>query len=131
MVCVDTSFLVALERRDSMALEKLQEFERNGEVIYTTAITVTEFYRGAYASKDKTRALRDAKGLLDKFAILELDYESGRICGEIASQSIKSNPIGDKYLIIASIALANKQVLITTKDKKHFKRIPGLQVQDS
>jgi len=118
MVCVDTSFLVALERRDSMALEKLQEFERNGEVIYTTAITVTEFYRGAYASKDKTRSLRDAKGLLDKFAILDLDYESGRICGEMAAQSLKSNPtIGDKDLIIASIAIANKQVLITTSDK--------------
>jgi tRNA(fMet)-specific endonuclease VapC len=42
--------------------------------------------------------------------------------------AIKSSPIGESDLLIASIALANKQALIT-KNKKHFERIPGLQVE--
>ncbi len=127
MVCIDTSFLVALERGDGGTLEKMQELEECGEVVYATAVTVAEYYRGAYGSKDRARALRDAKGLLDGFAILDLDYESGKICGELA-HSLKSDTIGDRDLFIASIALSNKQTLIT-RNKKHFERVPGLQVE--
>lgn len=127
MVCIDTNFLVALERRDKDALEKMQELEDNHDVVYTTAVTVAECYRGAYGSKDRTRALNDIKGLLDRFAILHLDYESGKIWGELA-QSLKSNTIGDRDLFIASIAVSNKQVLIT-KNRKHFERVSGLLVE--
>ena len=126
MVCVDTSFLVALERRDKDALEKMQELEDGGELVYATAVTVAEYYRGAYGAKDRPRALRDAKDMLDRFAILNLDYESGRIWGEL-TQSLKSDTIGDRDFFIASIALANKQTLIT-RNKKHFERVPGLKV---
>jgi tRNA(fMet)-specific endonuclease VapC len=126
MVCVDTNFLVALERRDKDAIEKMQELEDNGDVVYTTAVTVAECYRGAYGSKDQARALNDVKGLLDRFAIFHLDYESGKIWGELA-QSLKSDTIGDRDLFIASIAISNNQILIT-KNKKHFERVLGLQV---
>ncbi|MBI5147148.1 MAG: type II toxin-antitoxin system VapC family toxin [Thaumarchaeota archaeon] len=127
MVCVDTDFLVALERSDKNALEKMQEFVSGGDIVYVTAVTVAEFYRGAYGSKDRTKALNDVKGLLDRFAILNLDYESGKIWGEMA-KLLKSVTIGDRDLFIASMALSNKQVLIT-KNKKHFERVPGLQVE--
>lgn len=127
MVCVDTSFLVALERRDKGALEKMRELEDAGEVVHATAVTVAEYYRGAYGSKDRVRALKDVRGLLDRFVILDLDYESGRIWGELA-QSLKSGMIGDRDLFIASIALANKQAVIT-RNKKHFERVPGLEVE--
>jgi tRNA(fMet)-specific endonuclease VapC len=127
MVCVDTNFLVAIERSDKNALEKMQELVDGGDVVYVTTVTIAEFYRGAYGSKDRTKALNDAKGLLDRFAILNLDYESGKIWGELA-QSLKSVTIGDRDLFIASIALSNKQVLIT-KNKKHFERVPGLQME--
>jgi predicted nucleic acid-binding protein len=124
MVCVDTSFIIAIERQDHAALEKLQKLADSGEVLYTTAISVAECYRGAYGSKDKTVALREVKELLDLFAILNLDQDSGRIWGELA-ESTKSYTIGDRDLFIASIALANGQSLITG-NKKHFERIPGL-----
>lgn len=127
MVCADTSFLVALERGDGGTLEKMRELEVRGEVVSVTAVTVAEYYHGAYGSKDRARALRDAKGLLDRFAILDLDYESGKIWGEL-SHTMKSGIIGDRDLFIASIALSNKQTLIT-RNKKHFERVPGLQVE--
>ena len=48
-----------------------------------------------------------------------------RLYGEL-----KSNTIGDRdHLFIASIALANKQALVT-KNKKHFERVPDLQVEE-
>jgi tRNA(fMet)-specific endonuclease VapC len=127
MVCVDTSFIVALERREPSALQKMQELEDKDEAVYTTSVTVAELYRGAYGSKDRTRTLKDAKSLLDLFAILSLDYESGKVWGELV-HSMKSDTIGDRDLFIASIALSNKQVLIT-KNKKHFERVPGLEVE--
>ncbi|NOJ27075.1 MAG: PIN domain nuclease, partial [Nitrososphaera sp.] len=52
---------------------------------------------------------------------------SGRIWGELA-QSLKSDTIGDRDLFIACIALSNKQTLIT-RNKKHFERVSGLQVE--
>jgi tRNA(fMet)-specific endonuclease VapC len=127
LVCADTSFIIALERHDKGAIQKMQELEGKGEVACTTSVTVAELYRGAYGSKDREKALKDAQDLLGLFVILSFDYESGRIWGELA-HSMKSDTIGDRDLFIASIALANKQVLIT-KNKKHFERIPDLQIE--
>lgn len=128
LVCVDTSFLVALEHRDEKALEKLQELQKSNETIHITAISVAEYYRGAYTVRDRIRALRDARGLLGRFAVLDLDYEAGRIWGELA-HLLKSKIIGDRDLFIASIALANRQIFIT-RNKKHFEHVPGLQVEE-
>ena len=41
---------------------------------------------------------------------------------------VYSNPIGESDILIASIALANKQTVIT-RNKRHFERVPGLQVE--
>ena len=101
--------------------------EARGEVVCVTAVTVGEYYHGAYGSEDRARAIRDAKGLLERFVILDLDYESGKMWGELA-YSKKSDMIGDRDLFIASIALSNKQTLIT-RNKKHFERLSGLLVE--
>jgi tRNA(fMet)-specific endonuclease VapC len=58
--------------------------------------------------------------------LLALDRDSAKAAGAIND---KSNPIGESDLLIASIVLANKQVLIT-RNKKHFERISGLKVED-
>ena len=124
MVCVDTSFLIALERHDGGALEKLKHLADRGEAIYTTAISVAECYRGAYGSKDRPKALKDVKELLELFAILDLDYESARTWGELA-ESMRSNQISDRDLFIASIALVKGQSILTG-NRRHFERVPGL-----
>lgn len=55
------------------------------------------------------------------------DYESARLWGHLSAE-LKSNTIGDPDLLIASIALSNKQVLVT-RNKKHFERVPELEVE--
>ena len=127
MVCVDTCFLVALERREGGALEKMRDLADRGEVVYVTAVSIAEFYRGAYGSRDRDKALRDAKGLLELFAVLNLDYASGRLWGELA-ETMKSSAIGDRDLFVASIALVNMQAVIT-ENRRHFERVPGLVVE--
>lgn len=102
----------------------MRELEERGETVYVTAITVAELYHGSYTSKDRARALGYSGELLGRFAILNLDYESGRILGQLAA-SMRSNTIGDRDLFIASIAIANRQTLIT-ENKKHFEREAGL-----
>lgn len=128
MVCADTSFLVALERREAGALEKVRELDDRGEAVFITAVSVAEFFRGAYGAKDRDRALREARGLLGLFVVLDLDFEAGRLWGEL-SEVMKSNPIGDRDLFIACIALANRQGIVTG-NLKHFERVPGLVVED-
>ena len=127
MVCADTSFLVALERRDVKALEKLDKLGDRGETVFVTTITVAEFYRGAYGSKHRDPALAEARSLLGLFAVLDLDHDSGRLWGEL-SAAMKSASIGDRDLFIASIAITNRQGIITG-NTKHFERVSGLVVE--
>ncbi len=42
--------------------------------------------------------------------------------------ALKGEPIGDLDTLIASIALTNRQILVT-KNKAHFEKIPGLVVE--
>jgi tRNA(fMet)-specific endonuclease VapC len=128
MVCVDTDFIIDLGRKNQKALEKLEKFEKNSENIFTTAVTVAELYHGANRARDKVRALADVKGDLARFSVLNLDYDAAMLWGELAER-LKSNSIGELDLFIASIALANKQTLIT-RNVKHFERVPKLQVED-
>lgn len=67
------------------------------------------------------------KRLLDSLELITLDHESARMAGALDA-AINSNPISESTLLIASIALSNKQALVT-KNRRHFERIPGLQVE--
>ncbi len=125
--CADTDFLIDLKDQDDKAMAKVEELESKGETLSTTAINVAEFYFGVYRSNDKERALIEANALLEPFAILDLDFESARLYGELAG-NLKSNMVAPLDLLIASIVLSNKQRLLT-RNKKHFTRIPGLNVE--
>jgi tRNA(fMet)-specific endonuclease VapC len=125
MVCLDTDFLVAYLRKDSAAKSKLEELETMQEPLHTTIINAFELYKGAHKSKDSKTELAKVEILLDAFFLLALDRDSAKAAGALHD---KSNPIGESDLLIGSIALANKQTLIT-RNIKHFERVPGLKVE--
>jgi tRNA(fMet)-specific endonuclease VapC len=126
LVCLDTDILIDMDRKDEKVISRVAELADNGELLFTTIINVAEYYAGASKSKDK-KAVETARDYLRQFSILLLEEDSavlwGRLCGEL-----KSTAIGDRDLFIASIALANKQTLIS-RNTKHFARVPGLQVE--
>ncbi len=127
MVCVDTDFLIDLSNREEKVLKKLKEIGAKGQTVYTTTISMGEYYTGAYRSPDRESKVAKAKEFLKAFAPLTADRESARLWGQLSAE-LKSNTIGDLDLLIASIALSNKQTLIT-RNKKHFERVSGLQVE--
>ncbi|MEM2140489.1 MAG: type II toxin-antitoxin system VapC family toxin [Nitrososphaera sp.] len=125
MACLDTDFLVAYLRNDPKARSKLEELESTDEPVHTTIINAFELYKGAFKARDTRNELARVDKLLDAFFILMLDRNAAQSAGALHD---KSNPIGESDLLIASIALSNNQTLIT-KNKKHFEKVPGLQVE--
>ena len=127
MVCVDTDFLIDLSNREEKAVEKLKEIRASGDIVYTTTISMGEYYTGAYRSSNKETRVAKAKEFLKAFVPMTIDHESARLWGQLSAE-LRSNTIGDLDLLIASISLSNKQILLT-RNKKHFERVPGLQVE--
>jgi tRNA(fMet)-specific endonuclease VapC len=126
LACLDTDCLIDLDRKDEKAVAKVAELAGSGELLFTTIINVAEYYAGAFGSKTKGAA-ENARDYLSQFSVLMLDEGSALVWGRLYGE-LKSSTIGDRDLFIASIALANKQALIT-RNKKHFERVPGLEVE--
>ena len=126
MACLDTDCLIDLAKNDEKAIAKVAQLSDSGELLFTTIISVAEYYAGTFRSKTKG-AVESARDYLRQFSVLVLDEDSALLWGRLYSE-LKSSAIGDRDLFIACIALANKQTLVTRK-KKHFERVPGLQVE--
>ena len=132
MVCFDTDFLIAYLQNNSAAIKKLEELVQQqagrDTAAMTTTVNAAELWKGVYRSKEKQKEeFAKVKWLLDSLELITLDSESARMVRELDA-AIKTSPIGESDLLIASIALANKQTVIT-RNKKHFERVPGLQVE--
>jgi len=126
MVCLDTSVLVALIRKDQAAIDGLTaEAERGGKVS-TTVVNLCELYSGAYGSKNPQKELAKVQDLVSDLGVLELDAGAAKRYGELVNDAtLRRAPIGDFDLIIASIALEQEEKLVT-RNVKHFSRVPGL-----
>ena len=129
MVCLDTSVLVALIRKDQAAMNKLKTEAEAGGTVSTTTVNLCELYAGAYGSKAPQRELQRVQDLLSQMGILELDVDATKRYGELVNDDVlKREPIGDFDLMIASIALQQNEKLVT-RNVKHFDRVPGLVVE--
>ena len=129
MVCLDTSFLIALIRRDNDAEEKLELYTRANEEITTTPICASELYSGAYRSQKKETEVKKVKEYLSRIQLLEFSSQAcekfGRVKSELES---KGTPVGDFDIMIAAIALTHAQSVLT-RDVDHFQKISGLAVE--
>ena len=65
--------------------------------------------------------------LLDEILITPVDPTAATIFDKL--RQAKLGKIGHADLLIASIALANKAVLVT-RNRKHFEKIPGLIIEN-
>jgi len=129
MVCLDTSILVALIRRDQAAIDGLTAEAERGGTVSTTVVNLCELYSGAYGSKNPQKELAKVQDLVSNLGLLELDAGAAKRYGELVNDAtLKRAPIGDFDLIIASIALQQEEKLVT-RDVKHFGRVPGLATE--
>ncbi len=129
MVCLDTSFLIALIRREASAERKLESYTDKGEALTTTAISAAELFEGAYASSRRAVEAAKVREILGRVELLELSLPVCEIYGKLVNDLRRRGvPIGDLDTLIASAALANRQILVT-RNKDHFERVPGLIVE--
>jgi tRNA(fMet)-specific endonuclease VapC len=129
MVCLDTSVLVQIIRKEKKAVERLRTASDNDANVSTTMINVCELYVGAYRSKDPQKELEKVRCVVSALRVLELGDGASRRYGELAnSQVLKRNPIGDFDLMISCVALEFEEIL-ATHNAGHFSRVPGLRIE--
>jgi tRNA(fMet)-specific endonuclease VapC len=128
MVCLDTSFLVALIRREEPAERKLEELLSRGERLSTTPITVCELFKGVYRSSRRLLEAERVKGLLGYLEVLSFSVDAYERYGKlVAAEPLHGSPIGDMDAMIAAIALTHSESVLTM-NLRHFERVPGLLV---
>jgi tRNA(fMet)-specific endonuclease VapC len=127
LVCLDSDFLIDLSKKRANAISKMEELKSKREPIYTTAINAAELYRGTHGSQNKEQAINACKQFLQSFSLLTLEHQSAELWAKL-SHDLKSNTISPLDLMIASIAIVNKQVLLT-RNLDHFKRVDGLKIE--
>lgn len=129
MVCLDTSFIIALLRRDERALAKLEEYTATQTRLTTTPITACELFKGAYKSNKREKELQKAKKTLSFLEVLNFSIEASERYGRLmASEGLQGAPIGDLDAMIAGIALTHGESVVTS-NLKHFERVEGLRVE--
>ncbi len=134
MVLLDTTALVDFGRGADTAEHRrvrlvLRELLLRGETLFTSRINETEFRVGPEMSDQRQRELERVQRVLSGIAILEFDAHASQYYAVIKSAMFKSGrPTGDCDTMIAAVALAHGQVLLT-RNRRHFENIPGLAVQ--
>jgi tRNA(fMet)-specific endonuclease VapC len=128
LVCLDTSFIIALIRRDERALAKLEEYTASETRLTTTPITACELFKGAYKSSKREKELLKVRAILSFLEVLSFSVEASERYGRLmASEGLHGAPIGDFDAMIASLALSHGEAIITS-NLKHFERVEGLHV---
>ena len=129
MVCLDTTFLADLMRKDKAANKKLIDLCKDNNDLCTTIINIAELYYGAYKSNNLHKEKEKMKQILNRFNVLEMDDAGAEKFGEIKSSLAKTGQlVADRDVLTAAILLAKGENFIVTRNMKDFGRIPHLTV---
>ena len=129
MVCLDTSFLIALLRRDLLAEKKLAGYVSDDVKLSTTFINVCELFKGAYRSKRRAVEVEKVKSVLSFMEVLDFSIDACERFGKLVNElPLLNYPVGDMDTLIACLALSHGEPVLTS-NRKHFERIPGLLVE--
>ena len=133
MALLDTTALVDLGRRPQVPAHQhvraaIQRLLADGQMLFTSRINEAEFRVGPEMSRERQRELDRVERVLEAIVILEFDSEAARRYAVIKAAMLRrGSPVGDCDALIASVALANGQLLLT-RNPRHFRDIPGLIV---
>lgn len=95
-----------------------------------TVITECELYYGAYKSAKREQNIAVVDALRRRMMTLHTSPETGPVYGALkADLERRGEILDDADILIASISLAHRRVLVT-HNAKHFRRIPGLTIED-
>lgn len=126
---LDTSIIIEILRKN----EKTRVFlaSNKDNIIITSTLCAMEIFTGIYkCNREKRNAhLEEARILFESFYdVISFNSSHAQIAGEIKADLSKSGEfIGDMDILIASTALANQAIMVTS-NPKHFSRIKNLKI---
>jgi tRNA(fMet)-specific endonuclease VapC len=125
---LDTNICIALLKgSDPKLIKKIRKYPPSCYNI--CSIVKAELLYGAYKSKNVDTNLSVLEKFFAEFPSLPFDDNSAEYYGTIRTALVKAGtPIGANDLLIASIAQANRLVLMT-RNKREFSRVPGLKCE--
>ena len=126
---LDSDIVIELLRGRSLYLaQKLSA--TSSEQVSISTVTVSELSFGARRSLDPDRSLALCRQFCSSFRILPLDEAAAERAAEVrAYLEDRGQRIGAYDILIAGIALAHGQVLVT-HNTREFERFPGLALED-
>jgi predicted nucleic acid-binding protein len=131
LACLDTDVLVDLTGRSGRALAQraiasVLSIRGTGEEICTTRFNAAELYLGVELSNDRRRQQLAVQSILSRMRVLDFDDRAARQYARIVSILTRLGlPIGEVDSLIASVALANGESLVT-RNVRHFRVVAGL-----
>lgn len=93
-----------------------------------SAITVAELWYGAERSDDPARRRAVFHEFLKPYEVVPFDRRAGEHHGRLRHE-LRHQPIGERDLLIAAIAVANGYTVVTSNTGE-FRRVLGLGVED-
>lgn len=133
MACLDTSILIDLmDARPSPTRQRartiIHELKTAQEQLFTTRINLAELYVGIERASDAFQEERRMTRALASIEVLELDERGARVYGQLQADLLdRGLPCGEMDVLIAAIALTNRQRVVT-RNARHFAPIRGLTV---
>lgn len=126
--CFDTDILIDFTDGEAKTVKKVRDL-LGYATLSTTTLTLCELYRGVYLKKDYENESKKVDIIKNNFIIFTLDENSAKIFG-IKNKELSNvgKPTQEIDLIIASICIHNNLILVT-KNKKHFENIPELKAE--
>ncbi len=134
LLSLDSTFLVDFLAGLPAAVEKMEQFEREGSAVGVSSVVVYELLVLSAADRrsDKVqKALNTVESLLSRIGIIwPLDLESARLAAEIQrTEMAKGKTLSVRDLLIAATSLANGCHTLVTRNVCDFDSIEGIKTE--
>ena len=124
---LDTNVLIAAQRGHPESVRR-RLAAASPEQLFVPSVSIAELWYGIarHVEAERKRALWTR--FLEPFSVLAFDRPAAELHGGLRHQ-LRHSPIGERDLLIASIALAN-DLAVVTANTREFERVAGLRVED-
>jgi tRNA(fMet)-specific endonuclease VapC len=125
---LDTNTCIYALKRAGGVVERLRE--HSPDDLGVAIITVAELWFGAQKSVRAAATRREVDAFLEPLTVLPSDLDAADAYARLRlALERKGRPIGERDLLIASIAVS-RQMTIVTHNVAEFARVPGLATED-
>lgn len=123
---LDTDTCICLLRQNDTAWAHLERL--TPEDVAISAMNEAELRYGALNSQDPAKRTQDVETFLAPILVLPFDGDAAREHARLRL-ALKSKPIGERDLVIASVA-SSHHLTVVTHNQREFGRVPGLKTID-